>query len=107
MEVSFQEHIGWIMMLSWISMNSSSQESTNILATTTTKSIIRTMQDSPTYYIHNGEIRSEIHLAVALRYFAGGSYLDITISHGIGKTDVYHSVWAVVHATNRCTRLQF
>ena len=55
----------------------------------------------------HGEIRSEIHLAVALRYFASGSYLDITISHGIGKTDVYCSIWAVVHATNRCPRLQF
>ena len=40
MEVSFREHIAWIMMLSWISMNSSSQESMNRLATTTTKSII-------------------------------------------------------------------
>ena len=44
---------------------------------------------------------------MALRYFAGGSHLDITISHGIGKTDVYHSVWAVVHANDRCPRLQF
>ena len=44
---------------------------------------------------------------MALRYFAGGSYLDITISQGIGKTDVYHSIWSVVHATNRCPRLQF
>ena len=60
-----------------------------------------------TFYIHNGEIRSEICLAVALRYFTGGSYLDITISHEIHKTDVYHSVWVVVHAMNRCTRLQF
>ena len=67
----------------------------------------RTMHDLPTFYIHNDEIRLEIHLAVALRYFAVDSYLDITISHGKGKTDVYHSVWAVVHATNRCTRLQF
>ena len=44
------------------------------------------------FYRHNGAIRSEIHLAAALRYFAGGSYLDITISHGIGKTDVDCSV---------------
>ena len=56
---------------------------------------------------HNGAISSEIHLAVALWYFAGGSYLDITISHGIGKTDVYRSVLAVVHATNNSTKLQF
>ena len=59
------------------------------------------------FYKHNGAISSEIHLAVALLYFAGGSYFDITISHGIGKTDVYCSVWAVVHATNNCTKLQF
>ena len=39
-------------------------------------------------YIPNGEISTEIRLATALRYFAGGSYLDISISHGISKTDV-------------------
>ena len=59
-----------------------------------------TRHDLPSFHVHNGEIRSEICLAVSLRYFAGGSYLDITISHGIGKTDVYRSIWAVVHATN-------
>ena len=59
------------------------------------------------FYRHNGAISSKIHLAVALWYFADGSYLDITISHGIGKTDVYCSVWAVVHAANNCTKLQF
>ena len=67
----------------------------------------KTRHDLPSFHIHNGEIRLEIHLAVPLRYFTGGSYLDITISHGIGKSDVYCSVWAVVHATNRCPGLQF
>ena len=66
-----------------------------------------TRHDLPSFHIHNGEIRLEIYLAVALRYFTGGSYLDITISHGIGKTDVYCSVWVVVHATNRCPCLKF
>ena len=32
------------------------------------------------FYIPNGEISTEICLATALRYFAGGSYLDISIS---------------------------
>ena len=59
------------------------------------------------FYMRNGRITTEIHLACALRYFAGGSYLDITVSHGIGKTDLYCSIWAVVHATNVCTMLQF
>ena len=48
-----------------------------------------TSNESSSFHVHNGDISSEIHLAVALRYFAGGSYLDISISHGIGKTDVY------------------
>ena len=59
------------------------------------------------FYIRNGRITTEIHLACALHYFAGGSYLDIMESHGIGKTDLYHSIWVVVHATNVCTMLQF
>ena len=41
------------------------------------------------FYMRNGRITTEICLACALRYFAGGSYLDITLSHGIGKTDLY------------------
>ena len=40
------------------------------------------------FHYHNVEITTEIHLACALRLFAGVSYLDIPISHGIGKTDV-------------------
>ena len=63
--------------------------------------------DTPTFYRPNGKIKSEIRLGAALRFFAGGSYLDITISHAIGKTDVYHSVWCVVHAANQCPSLQF
>ena len=59
------------------------------------------------FYMRIGWITTEIHLACALRYFAGGSYLDIMLSHGTGKTDLYRSIWAVVHATNVCTLLQF
>ena len=59
------------------------------------------------FCMRNGRITTEIRLACALRYFAGGSYLDITLSHGIGKTDLYQSIWAVVHATNASTPLQF
>ena len=59
------------------------------------------------FYMRNGRITTEIRLAWALRYFAGGSYFDIMLSHGIGKTDLYRSIWAVVHPTNACTTLQF
>ena len=44
---------------------------------------------SSSFHVHNGDISLEIHLATALRYFAGGSYLDISVSQGIRKTDVY------------------
>ena len=59
------------------------------------------------FYMRNGWITTEIRLACVLRYFTGGSYLDIMLSHGIGKTDLYRSIWAVIHATNACTTLQF
>ena len=65
------------------------------------------INQSYSFYIPNGEISTEICLATALRYFAGGSYLDFSISHGISKTDIYRSVWAVVHTTNISTSLQF
>ena len=64
-------------------------------------------ESSSSFHVHNGDISSEIHLAVALRYFTGVSYLDISVSHGIGKTDVYQSVWAVIHASYTCAPLQF
>ena len=59
------------------------------------------------FFIQHGDISTEIHLACALRYFAGGSYLDITMSHVIGVTDFYLSIWAIVDAMNRCPLLQF
>ena len=57
------------------------------------------------FYVPNGTIDCQIRLAMALRYFAGGSYLDILMSHGVGKTDFYKSVWAVVHAVNNADEL--
>ena len=56
--------------------------------------------------MHNGNISTEIHLACALHYFAGGSYLDITMSHAIGVIDFYLSIWAVMDATNQCPLLK-
>ena len=55
------------------------------------------------FYMRNGRITTEICLACTLHYFAGGSYLDITVSHGIGKTDLYHSVWTVFKCLHYAT----
>jgi hypothetical protein len=54
----------------------------------------------------NGHIPNELKLAVALRYFAGGSVHDIKIAHGVSKTVVYDSVWVVVNAVNDCNLFQ-
>ena len=59
------------------------------------------------FYRKNGKITTQICLACALRYFAGESYLDIIMSHAVGKTDFYRSIWAVVHGTNECSFLDF
>ena len=37
-------------------------------------------------------------LAAALRYFAGGSYLDIRLVHGMSQSSVLRSVWETVDA---------
>ena len=52
------------------------------------KDQVRHSNGGKCFHYRNGEITTELRLACALRFFAGGSYLDITISHGIGKTDV-------------------
>ena len=59
------------------------------------------------FYRKNGKITTQICLACALWYFVGGSYLDIIMSHAVGIMDFYPSVWAVVHATNKCPFLDF
>ncbi len=50
--------------------------------------------------IPNGKIDSEVRLACALRYFAGGSPYDIMAKYGVSHSEVMNSVWYVVEATN-------
>ena len=37
------------------------------------------------FYVPNGTIDCQIRLAMALHYFAGGSYLDILMSHRVRR----------------------
>ena len=48
----------------------------------------------------NGDITKDLRLAMALRYFCGGSPYDIGLAHGVYKNEVYKSVWEVVDAVN-------
>ena len=43
----------------------------------------------------------EVRLAVALRFLAGGSPLDLKLIYKIEKMEVYRCVWRVVDAVNR------
>ena len=50
--------------------------------------------------IPNGEVPTMTRLAVAIRYFSGGSPYDIMSLYGVSHTIVFQSVWQVVEATN-------
>jgi DDE superfamily endonuclease len=55
----------------------------------------------------NGVITTPVRLSAAIRYFAGGRPEDIALVHGISHTEVFHSVWMVVDAVNKCELLEF
>ena len=50
-------------------------------------------------------IKTDMRLAIALRYFAGGSPLDIMLIHGVSFSSVFTSVWGVVDCVNKCKEL--
>ncbi len=51
--------------------------------------------------IRNGPISSDVRLACAIRWFAGGSVYDLMSTYGISQTDTVKSFWFVVLAINR------
>jgi len=51
-------------------------------------------------YLPNGQISTDVRLACALRWFAGGSIYDIMTTYGISHTDAINSCWYVVDAVN-------
>ena len=56
-------------------------------------------QDSSNY-LPNGRISTDVRLACAIRWFAGGSVYDIMTTYGISHTDAINSCWYVVDAVN-------
>ena len=53
------------------------------------------------------EVPAEARLAMALRYLAGGSFLDIQLVHGVSHPEVFRSVWRVVDAINSALKIDF
>jgi hypothetical protein len=50
--------------------------------------------------VPNGKISTSVRLAVAIRYFAGGSPYDLCSVYGISHSSVHECVWFVVEALN-------
>jgi hypothetical protein len=46
----------------------------------------------------HGPVPAELLLSMALRFLAGGSYLDIYQMHGVGKSTMFHCIPVVCHA---------
>ena len=54
----------------------------------------------------NGRIHLTVRLAVAIRFFAGGSSVDLLSIYGISRTEVNVSVTCVIAAIRNCPSLQ-
>ena len=52
-------------------------------------------------------VEPETKLAMALRYLAGGSPLDLRLIYAVSKSYVYDCVWLVVDAVNKAFPVQF
>eukprot|EP00732_Lithocolla_globosa_P002198 Lithocolla_globosa_v1_NODE_1377_length_2621_cov_9.489478.p1 type:complete len:410 gc:universal NODE_1377_length_2621_cov_9.489478:1368-139(-) len=58
--------------------------------------------------LSSGEpISVEIRLACALRWLAGGSYIDISWAHGVAEHSFYQIIWPVIDAINENLHLHF
>ena len=55
----------------------------------------------------SGEVAPELQLSMVLRYCAGGSYLDITLLHGVHRATFFAILRRVVAAINSMTQLTF
>ena len=55
----------------------------------------------------SGIITTKLCLSAEIRYFAGGSPLDIMLTHGISRQSVYCSVWGTTDAVNAMLHLSF
>jgi hypothetical protein len=57
--------------------------------------------------VPNGTISTSVRLAVAIRYFAGGSPYDLCSVYGISHSSVIECVWFVVEAINNHKEFHF
>ncbi|KAL7476180.1 hypothetical protein ACHAW6_002057 [Cyclotella cf. meneghiniana] len=53
----------------------------------------------------NGSLDTKFWLSAVIRYYAGGSPLDVMLTHGMSRQSVYKSVWGVTDAVNKTKQL--
>ena len=59
-------------------------------------------------YGNNGVVVAPaVKLAIALRFFAGGSPLDLQLIYHVSKSYVYDCIWLVTDAINRRFQIKF
>jgi hypothetical protein len=51
--------------------------------------------------VPNGHISTSVRLAIAIRYFAGGSPYDLCSVYGISHSSLHESVWIIVDVVNK------
>ena len=49
----------------------------------------------------NGRVPTKLRLSAAIRFFAGGDASDLVLTHGMGYSTLYESVWGVVDVINQ------
>ena len=56
-------------------------------------------------FLPKGGCSAESCVSMGLRVFAGGSYLDLSAIHGIGRSAFYNSVWDFTDAVNAASSM--
>lgn len=57
----------------------------------------------------NGIVPTKLRLscASAIRFFAGAAVYDLILTHGMGRSTIYQSIWGVVDVINETDQLSF
>ena len=65
------------------------------------------MDGSERRFAPNGLISTKLRLSCAIRYFAGAAVYDLVLTHGMGRSTIYSSIWGIVDVVNQCDALGF
>ena len=67
--------------------------------------VLDSLVDNLRPLLPTGGCSSESRVSMGLRFFAGGSYLDLSAIHGIGHLALYNSVWEFTDAVSAASSM--